>query len=80
MTFVNVSSGLTAEPKWGTLQGQVILEGVVPKLPLLVPVVPGLVNQDVPDEMLVVNHPYAAVTGKDGRFEIRDSKPARRQV
>ena len=55
MAFVNMSFGFAAESKWGTLNGQVILDGDVPKLPPLVTATPGLVNQDVPDERLVVD-------------------------
>ncbi len=55
MTFVNISYGFAVEPKWGTLQGQIVLDGDVPKLPPLVTAVPGIVNQDVPDERVVVD-------------------------
>jgi hypothetical protein len=55
MTFVNMSSCFAAEPQWGTFKGQFVFDGVVPKLPPLVRAVPGLVNQDVPDETLVVD-------------------------
>ena len=40
---------------WGTLRGQFILEGNIPQRSPLVTRTPGLINQDVPDESLVVD-------------------------
>ena len=40
---------------WGTLRGQFILEGNIPQRLPLVTRTPGLINQDVPDESLVVD-------------------------
>ena len=55
MTFVNMSSSFAAEPKWGTLEGQIILDGGDPRLPSQVVPVPGLPKRQVLDERLVVD-------------------------
>ena len=55
MTFAGMPSVLAMETKWGTVKGQFLFDCVVPTLPPLVKAVPGVVNQDVPDEKLVVD-------------------------
>ena len=55
LTIAGMSSVLAVEPKWGTVKGQFLFDGVVPKLPPLVKAAPGVGNQDVPDEKLVVD-------------------------
>ena len=55
MTFVNMFSGFAAEPQWGTLKGQIILDGDDLRLPPQVVAVPVLPKRQVLDERLVVD-------------------------
>lgn len=50
-----IGSCFAQSQTWGTLTGQFVLEGNIPKRSPLLKAGPGLIKQDVPDESLVVD-------------------------